>query len=67
MQFVNTASKSDLKVADDLNSCTSKIQESEEFILDGRRVVLIDTPGFDDSHTSDTDILNLIAAFLGES
>ncbi|KAF9647079.1 hypothetical protein BDM02DRAFT_2812674 [Thelephora ganbajun] len=65
--FVNQASRSYLKVGDNLESCTSEIQESEEFILDGRRVVLIDTPGFDDTHKSDTDVLKSIAAFLGES
>jgi predicted GTPase len=64
---VNLASKSHLKVGEDLNSCTSEIQETEEFILDGRRIVLIDTPGFDDTHISDTDVLKSIAAFLGES
>jgi len=65
--FVNMASRSYLKVGNDLESCTSEIQESEVFILDGRRVVLIDTPGFDDTHKSDTDVLKSIAAFLGES
>ena len=40
---------------------------SEEFILDGRRVVLIDTPGFDDINKTDTDVLKSIAEFLGES
>ena len=64
---MNLASKSHLKVGEDLESCTSEIQESEEFVLDGRRVVLIDTPGFDDNHQSDTDVLKSIAAFLGES
>lgn len=64
---MNQVSKSYLKVGDDLKSCTSEIQESEEFILDNRRVVLIDTPGFDDTHKSDTDVLKAIAAFLGES
>ena len=67
LQFVNLASKSHLKVGQDLNSCTSEIQESGESVLDGRRVVLIDTPGFDDTHISDTDVLKSIAAFLGES
>jgi len=66
-QFVNQASGSYLKVGDDLDSCTSTIQESEEFVLDGRRVVLVDTPGFDDTCKSDTDVLKYIAAFLGES
>ena len=56
-----------MKVGEDLESCTSEIQESDEFILDGRRVVLIDTPGFDDTHKSDTDVFRSIAAFLGKS
>ena len=64
---MNQASRSHFKVGDELKSCTSEIQESEEFILDGRRVILIDTPGFDDTHQSDTDVLKSIAAFLGES
>ena len=64
---MNTASKSRLKVGEDLRSCTSEIQESREFILDGRRVVLIDIPGFDDTHKGDTDVLKSIAVFLGES
>jgi predicted GTPase len=64
---VNQVSGSYLKVGDNLESCTSDIQVSEEFMLDGRRVMLIDTPGFDDTNKSDTDVLKSIAAFLGES
>jgi len=64
---VNQASTSRLRVGEDLESCTSEIQESGEFILDGQRVILIDTPGFDDTHQSDTDVLKSIAAFLGET
>jgi len=64
---VNQASKSHFKVGEELDSCTSSVQETEEFILDGRRVVLVDTPGFDDSVQSDTDVLKSIAAFLGET
>jgi hypothetical protein len=37
------------------------------FCLGGRRVVLIDTPGFDDTTRSDTDVLKFIAAFLETS
>ena len=54
-------------MGEELDSCTSSVQETEEFILDGRRVVLVDTPGFDDSVQSDTDVLKSIAAFLGET
>ena len=43
---------------------TSEVQLSEEFTLNGRRVVLIDTPGFDDVNSSDTDVLRLITKFL---
>ncbi|KAF9781361.1 P-loop containing nucleoside triphosphate hydrolase protein [Thelephora terrestris] len=64
--FVNQATKSSLPVGGDLESCTSETQVSEEFILDGRRVALIDTPGFDDTNQKDTDVLKSIAVFLGE-
>ena len=64
---MNQASESHFKVGEALDSCTSSVQESGEFILDGRRVVLVDTPGFDDTYQSDTDVLKSIAAFLGES
>jgi len=48
----------------DLELCTPEVQLAGEFTLDGRRMVLIDTPGFDDTTRSDTDILKNIAAFL---
>ena len=47
-----------------LESCTAEVQLSDQFTLDRRRVVLIDTPGFDDTSKSDTEILQMIAAFL---
>jgi GTPase Era involved in 16S rRNA processing len=37
---------------------------SPTFRLRGRQVILIDTPGFDDTNKSDADILKMIAAFL---
>jgi hypothetical protein len=63
-QFVNLVSGSELGVGDGLESCTSVVQPGKPFILDGRRVVLIDTPGFDDTTRSDVDVLNTIALFL---
>jgi predicted GTPase len=48
----------------DLESCTPEVQLANEFTLDGRRVILIDTPGFDDTTKSDTEILKNIGAFL---
>ena len=47
-----------------LESCTSEVEVAEEFTLDGRAVTLIDTPGFDHTSKSDTEILKMIAYFL---
>ncbi|KAF7422694.1 hypothetical protein PC9H_010850 [Pleurotus ostreatus] len=62
--FVNMASGDNLAVGGDLESCTSVVQMCKPFGLDGRRVILVDTPGFDDTRTKDIDILAMIAAFL---
>lgn len=67
MQFVNLASGSELGISAGLESCTSTVQGGDAFDLDGRRVVLVDTPGFDDTSRSDTDVLNTIALFLSTS
>ena len=47
-----------------LESCTAEVQLAEELTLDERVVTLIDTPGFDDTSKSDTEILKMIAIFL---
>ncbi|OCH84041.1 hypothetical protein OBBRIDRAFT_808536 [Obba rivulosa] len=60
-QFINLASESSMTVGNGLMSCTGEVEYSRPFDLCGRRVVLIDTPGFDDTTKSDTDILKLIA------
>ncbi|KIM41439.1 hypothetical protein M413DRAFT_148738 [Hebeloma cylindrosporum] len=62
--FINLASGSNLRVGGGLESCTSSVQMAQAFKLDGRSVTLIDTPGFDDTSKSDSDILHMIAAFL---
>ena len=64
LQFINHASGSNLKVGKALNSCTAEVALADVFTLDERRVILIDTPGFDDTSRSDTDILRMIAAYL---
>ena len=66
-QFINLISGSDLGVNKGLQSCTGAVQVAGSFVLDRRRVVLIDTPGFDDTMRSDTDVLKMIAAFLATS
>ncbi|THV00998.1 P-loop containing nucleoside triphosphate hydrolase protein [Dendrothele bispora CBS 962.96] len=62
--FINLLSGSNLRVGKTLHSCTTTVQLSQLFELNGRQVTLIDTPGFDDTTKSDADILNMIAAFL---
>ena len=59
-QFINLAGGSELPS----EPCTTEIQPSDEFTLDRRTVTLIDTPGFDNSSTTDTDILRKIGPFL---
>ena len=50
-----------------MESCTAEVQLADEFICGGRAVTLIDTPGFDDTSKSDTEILKLIALFLANT
>ena len=63
-QFINLASGSKLVIGDELKSCTSTVQAATPFTLGNRTVTLIDTPGFDDTKISETDILKMIALYL---
>ncbi|KAF4596316.1 hypothetical protein EYR38_007693 [Pleurotus pulmonarius] len=65
--FINMASGSTLRVGSGLMSCTNAVQASRPFPLDGRTVRLIDTPGFDDTTRTGTDVLTMIAAFLSST
>lgn len=60
-------SGSSLDTSAGLKSCTDRVQETPKFEVDGRSIVLIDTPGFDDTTKSDREILDLIAQFLASS
>ena len=64
VQFVNMASGSSLRIGMALESRIEQVQLGDGFTLDGRKVILIDIPGFDDANGSDTDPLKSIAAFL---
>ncbi|KAG8788693.1 hypothetical protein FRC12_014310 [Ceratobasidium sp. 428] len=65
--FVNDTSGGDLQVGHRSHACTQDVGQSPVFQVDGRNVVLFDTPGFDDTHLSDTEVLKRIAAFLAKS
>ncbi|KAG5219505.1 P-loop containing nucleoside triphosphate hydrolase protein [Salix suchowensis] len=58
------ASGSALRVGSGLMSCTDAVQISEPFLFENRTVRLIDTPGFDDTSKTDTEVLTMIAASL---
>ncbi|KZP03910.1 hypothetical protein FIBSPDRAFT_443279 [Athelia psychrophila] len=62
--FINLISGSTLRIGDGLESCTDTMSATAPFDFQGRKVVLFDTPGFDDTTKSDTDILKMIAIFL---
>ncbi|KAG9091370.1 hypothetical protein FS749_016592 [Ceratobasidium sp. UAMH 11750] len=62
--FVNDASRADLTIGHGLASSTKEVQTSPVFQLNGRSVQLFDTPGFDDTSLTDTEILKRIADFL---
>ena len=64
LQFINLASGSNLRIGMGLASCTAEVTLADEFTLDGRRVILMDTPGFDDTSKTDTEVLRIIASFL---
>jgi hypothetical protein len=60
-------SGSNLAVSKGLQSCTDTVQPAPPFQLFGCWITLIDTPGFDDTSMSDTEVLKLIVAFLENS
>ncbi|CAE7189176.1 unnamed protein product [Rhizoctonia solani] len=62
--FANDASGGDLGVGRGLHSWTKEVQKSPAFRIDGRSVVLLDTPGFDDEEISDVGTLKQIAGYL---
>ncbi|KAJ2922056.1 hypothetical protein H1R20_g15030, partial [Candolleomyces eurysporus] len=61
--FINLATQSPnkLQVGHSIQSCTDVVERADTFDLGGRRIVLFDTPGFDDTNKSETEILRIIA------
>ena len=61
-----------MPVGHDLSSCTSTLQyaivdnpSTRKF--EGRRVIIVDTPGFDDTYEDGVEILRRIADWLASS
>jgi len=62
--FIRTASKSEeVVLGHDLHSCTSEVMPYN-FKYRGQEITLIDTPGFNDTTRSETEILKDIADWL---
>jgi hypothetical protein len=62
-----------MTVGHSLTSCTPVLQHvfisnvPDRPSLKGHRVVMVDTPGFDDTYTEDAEILRRIAVWLASS
>ena len=59
-----------MAVGHDMTSCTSKLQYeivSNPPPLEGHRVIIVDTPGFDDTYVDDVQILRRIGVWLASS
>jgi len=65
--FINHASNAGLTIGHQLQSCTTDVQTTPPFLVDGKSVILVDTPGFDDTDRSNTDILHTIVTYLATS
>ncbi|KAL8870259.1 MAG: hypothetical protein Q9174_003654 [Haloplaca sp. 1 TL-2023] len=55
-----------VQVGHGLKSCTQHVDEFP-CIIAGRQVILVDTPGFNDTFLSDTDVLTILVDWLKES
>jgi predicted GTPase len=63
--FASLASGQELAIGHGLNPCTQDPQ-AVGFVLDNRQVILIDTPGFDDTNRNDVEILADIAKWMSK-
>ena len=68
-QFINIAIGSGLTatIDHDLDLCTHKVQTlrcRHPFEPDGNAIVLVDTPGFEQDHKADFEVLQVIADWL---
>ncbi|MCJ1390893.1 hypothetical protein MMC18_003754 [Xylographa bjoerkii] len=64
--FISKLSGKDLQIGHGLQSCTSEIEEVQ-CKIGLCNVTLVDTPGFDDTNRSDTEILTLIASWMKDA
>ncbi|CAH0057605.1 unnamed protein product [Clonostachys solani] len=64
--FISRCTGKDTNISHGLFSCTDSI-DVFDMKWEGRRIYLIDTPGFNDTNRSDIDTLSVLATYLGAS
>ncbi|KAJ3524910.1 hypothetical protein NM208_g11864 [Fusarium decemcellulare] len=64
--FVARCTGNEVTIGHGLYSCTNSV-DVFEYIQNGQRVFLVDTPGFNDTTRSDINILEILATYLGAS
>jgi len=65
--FVNFLADKQFKVGHGLDSCTSSVQVAYGKLEDGTKIYLVDTPGFDDTKRTDSQILVEIVLWLNKA
>lgn len=65
--FISRCCQDDVRIGHDLMACTSIVTPYKSHLFDDPAVYLIDTPGFDDTSRSDSEVLREIAAWLTKS
>lgn len=65
--FVNHFSENRLPIGHGLDSCTQSVEVVPCTLEDGTKIYLVDTPGFDDSLRTDSEILRKVALWLNKA
>jgi len=65
--FIQNFTKQDLNIGHGLESCTAVVEVVPCSFRTGEKFFLVDTPGFDDSSRTDSEILCEVANWLNES
>lgn len=65
--FISYFSDESVMIGHTLEACTNKVAILPATLSDGTKLFLADTPGFDDTYKSDTDILREVASWLAEA
>ena len=67
IQFIGKVTGNDVGVGHALTSCTSEVKATKCEDPTLTNIVLVDTPGFDNTRKTDLEILELISKWLDES